>query len=250
METIGLIMTIIGLLGSSMAIIFIFMALVITKWHSILKVSLIIFGATFCCFVIGVGCFSIGKSEDAVVQEAQYVADAEASEADQYDQNTSEEDMPLKEEGKGEEEEQQEVVKADTTVENVELNDTEENLRAAIGNVIAEDRLRDFMYIPDNNYTLITFRGSDSLTTNLIIEAAYIDIKDILENIQPIIDTDVRICVTFPVVDAYGNSKEQMMIKADYYLDTIKKINFENFLIDNVPYIADTWDDDVLFRKK
>ena len=40
------------------------------------------------------------------------------------------------------------------------------------------------------------------------------------------------------------------MIKADYYLDTIKKINFENFLIDNVPYIADTWDDDVLFRKK
>lgn len=250
MEIIGLIMTLIGLLGSSMAIILIFMALVIKKWHSILKVSLIIFGGMFCCFVIGIGLFYMGESDNASVQEAQYVTNTEDNEADQCDQNISEEAMLLGEEREEEKEEPQGDVKADTTDENVELNDTEEKLRAAIGNVVEEDRVRDFMYIPENNYTLITFRGSDSLTANLIIEGAYFDIKNILKNIQPIIDTNVRICVTFPVVDAYGNSEEQMMIKADYYLDTIKKINFDNFLSDNVPYVADTWDDDVLFRKE
>lgn len=248
MEAVGVIMVTLGLLGSSMALVFVFLALVSMKWRSTLKLSFILLGSTVVCCVIGF-IFYYRGADIYLVRETTHLNNDGMNEANQYFQNTIKEDETLKTENNTEEPIIQDMSIGDTTFENNKLNNTESILKTCIENVVGKDRLVDYMYIPENNYTLIVFKGTDSLTTNLIVEAAYIDIKDILKSIQTIIDTDVRICVTFPIIDIYGNSQEQMVIKADYKLDTIKKINFDNFLSDNVPYIADVWNDDKLFRK-
>lgn len=246
MNNFGLILIILGLFGSSMALVLVIFSLISSKWRSILKTSLIMLGVTICCLILGTVCYYRREANSEFVQE-QYNSNNESVYSEQSIPNIFETDIDLMEESVTEEPILQGDV-SDIVGKNVEDNNTEGKLRIAIENVVGEDRLKDFMYIPENNYTLITFKGSDSLSTNLIVEAAYLDIKDILKNIQNVIDTDVRICVTFPIIDVYGNSQEQMVIKSDYKLDTIKKINFDNFVSENVPYVADVWNDDELFR--
>ncbi len=119
--------------------------------------------------------------------------------------------------------------------------DQETLLYTAIEEVVGSDRLIQFVYNPYMNTTRIVFKGADSLTPNMIVSGAYLDIKDILKAIQPLIDTDVYIFVKYPLVDAYGNSEDHKVIQADFSLDTIKKINFDKFLSDNIPVVADSW---------
>lgn len=239
MNAFTLIISLIGLFGMGMAFVFVFLSLVSNKWRSLLRFSLIFLASMFGCLLIGFVSYCITDQEvnkkelyDAVVEDNKGKEDINLS-----PQNDIIEDNFAKE-GLNEQQISEEAFGS---------SNKENELRIAIENIIGSDRLADFIYLPENNYTLITFKGTDSLTTNLIVEAAYLDIKDILISIKPIIDTDVRICVTFPIVDVYGNSNEEMVIKANYTLSTIQKINIENFVSDNVPVIADEWWNNELF---
>lgn len=135
------------------------------------------------------------------------------------------------------------TVAEETTVEETTERELtkEEQLREAVESVVGKESLDIFNYVPDNNFTLIKFYGSESLTHSMTVKGMYIDIKDILKNIQPIIDTDVDFNVVYPLQDKYGNVENEIVIKATFSNETINKINYENVLFENIPDLADDW---------
>lgn len=117
----------------------------------------------------------------------------------------------------------------------------EEDLRKAIVKVVGEENLETFNYVPDNNFALIKFKGSESLSSKMTVKGMYMDISNVLKGIQKDINVNVDINVTYPLQDSYGNISEDIVIKATFNNETIKKINFDNFDYNNIPSIADEW---------
>ena len=117
----------------------------------------------------------------------------------------------------------------------------EEAIKAAIEKVVGAENLEMFNYDPENNFSLIKFRGSENLTNNMTVKGMYLDMFNILKAIQSMIDTDVTFDVVYPLVDKYGNSEDVIVIEATYTQKTIQKINFENALWENTPDLADEW---------
>jgi len=121
-----------------------------------------------------------------------------------------------------------------------ELSD-EDAIRKEIENVVGEENLETFNYVPDNNFSLIKFRGTENLTNNMTVQGMYLDMFNILKAIQSIIDTDVDFNVVYPLQDKYGNVSDVIVIKATFTNNTIQKINFENAVFGNIPDLADEW---------
>ena len=117
----------------------------------------------------------------------------------------------------------------------------EDAIRKAIENVVGEENLETFNYVPDSNFSLIKFRGTENLTNNMTVQGMYLDMFNILKGIQSIIDTDVDFNVVYPLQDKYGNVSDVIVIKATFTSNTIQKINFENALFGNIPDLADEW---------
>ena len=51
---------------------------------------------------------------------------------------------------------------------------------------------------------------------------------------------NIEIYGIFPLMDKLGNSKEQIVLKATYTPATVNRINWDNFLNDNIYDIADS----------
>lgn len=49
--------------------------------------------------------------------------------------------------------------------------------------------------------------------------------------------------MTYPLVDQYGNEKEEYVIKSDFSGETIEKLTDDWFMIDldNLDIVADSW---------
>ncbi|MCK4822419.1 hypothetical protein KA005_42035 [bacterium] len=79
------------------------------------------------------------------------------------------------------------------------------------------------------------------MTSELRIYGAQRDATDILEVISnsELGIEYVRLAGTFSMVDSYGNVSEDIVLKLFFSPETIEKINFENFLSDNIYNIAD-----------
>ncbi len=192
---------------------------------------------TYSVIALIVGCFMatlISYFEDSITNEHSNTSSNTAANS-YYSENRLEDNL-------------QKPVNSENTVgsptetdNNLDMN---ERLKAAIvngtSNLDDEDFLR-IWYRPEENFTSITFVSTGGLTKKMSVHAAYMKMSGILESIQPIIDTNVRILVETPIIDAHGNSSMETVIVADYTLETIRKINFERFLWENIPVIADSW---------
>lgn len=91
---------------------------------------------------------------------------------------------------------------------------------------------------------IVEWAINDNLSLNLIRVTAQTDATDILEQISQsdLNVNNVRLLGTFSMVDAYGNASEKVVVNLFFEKETIDKINFENFLFDNIYLIADTKD--------
>lgn len=81
---------------------------------------------------------------------------------------------------------------------------------------------------------------NDNLTENMIKTGARIDIADMLQAID---ETGVSYELinfegTFSMVDRLGNAREETVVWATYDAETVAKINWPNFLTDNVYNVA------------
>lgn len=136
---------------------------------------------------------------------------------------------------------EEETTVVETEKETTEEISKEQEMREEIKKVVGEEDIELFNYVPSNNFSLIKFRGNESLTKKMTVEKMYLDMFNILEKIQPFIDTDVDFNVVYPLQDRYGNVSDSIVIKATFKNETIKKINFENALFGNIPDMADEW---------
>lgn len=117
----------------------------------------------------------------------------------------------------------------------------EETIKKRIEETVGEENLEAFNYAPENNFSLIKFRGADNLSDKMTVKGMYLDMFDILRKIQPKIDTDVTFNVIYSLVDKYGNSEDEIVIKATFTKETIDRINFDKALFGDIPYMADEW---------
>lgn len=92
----------------------------------------------------------------------------------------------------------------------------------------------------DGSFVDIYLSGKDNLTPNMVRKGMLLQAADILESLQSRDDIGrVTLFWSFPLVDAYGNTSTETVMKATFYKDTISKINFDNFDYNNIPVICD-----------
>lgn len=112
-----------------------------------------------------------------------------------------------------------------------------ERIRAKLGKPNrkgVDQRVSVFDYERDT--LTITYAINDNLSTDMVAKGAAIDATDILkltrESGLPM--RLLQIKGTYSMVDKLGNAKEAEVINALYSGETLSKINFENFLFQNV----------------
>lgn len=95
---------------------------------------------------------------------------------------------------------------------------------------------------PDEKRVEIYLAGSENLTTNMTRKGMWIDANDILKALQPCENiSEIEITFSLPLIDAYGNSFEDTVMVITVSKETLDKINFERFLWENLPDIADDY---------
>lgn len=218
-----------------------------------LLISVVVFVVSIVLFAVFETPESRAKYEQQRLEEQKEQEKEEQAKKEQTEKEQSEKDEKKKPEKKEEEEkkkteekpkkeESTKQTKESTVSEDKTTKDsTEEAIKEKIIKVVGEENLETFNYVPDNNFALIKFKGSENLTSKMTVEGMYMDIANILKGIQEDIDVNVDINVTYPLQDSYGNIEEDIVIKATFNNETIKKINFDNFLSKNIPSIADEW---------
>jgi len=92
----------------------------------------------------------------------------------------------------------------------------------------------------DGSFVDIYLFGKDNLTSNMVRKGMLMQAADILEALQSRDDIGrVTLFWSLPLVDAYGNTFTDTVMKATFYKETIDKINFSNFDYNNIPVICD-----------
>lgn len=121
---------------------------------------------------------------------------------------------------------------------------TEERLRHDIAEALGtsnRNRERATIDVAGGRITvLVAF--NDNLTEGMIQSGMQIDIADTLKAVSQsgYNFSDIIIRGTFPLVDKFGNSRETEVLQAEYSKSTVSRINWNNFLFDNVFDIADS----------
>lgn len=140
-------------------------------------------------------------------------------------------------------EQKEKVENTQTKEKKTESKETnkKDDIKKAVEKVVGSENLETFNYVPDKKFSLIKFKGSENLSSKMTVKGMYMDIFNILKSIQSIIDTDVDFNVVYPLQDEYGNVEDTIVIKATFKNKTIKKINFDNAIFENIPDMADDW---------
>ena len=184
------------------------------------------------------------KEKDKKVKEQAEQKAKEEQEAKEKSEEEKKEEAKKKEkqkDSKKEKTDSSKTIKSQDTQKKENKSSTEEDLRKAIVKVVGKENLETFNYVSDNNFALIKFKGSENLSSKMTVKGMYMDISNVLKGIQKDINVNVDINVTYPLQDSYGNISEDIVIKATFNNETIKKINFDNFDYNNIPSIADEW---------
>jgi hypothetical protein len=103
-------------------------------------------------------------------------------------------------------------------------------------------RITEFMEAGNN--LLITFTINDNITEGLIKTSAKIDVTKILKTVDSseYEFDELVIFGSMSLVDKFGNTEEENVLKATYSSGTVDRVNWDNFLHYNVYAIADnTW---------
>jgi hypothetical protein len=87
----------------------------------------------------------------------------------------------------------------------------------------------------------ITFPISENLTEGMTKRGAQMDVVKILRaiNSSGVDYNAIDVHGTFSMVDRFGNATEQPVVTARYLHQTVNRINFNNFLTENIYKIAD-----------
>ena len=202
-----------------------------------LLVSALVFVLSIVLFGIFQTPESRAKYEQQRIEAQREKEEKEQAEKEQAEKEQAEKEQAEKEQAEKEQAEKEQAKKEQAKKEQKSKSETKDNSQ----NISPEENLETFNYVPDNNFALIKFKGSENLSSKMTVKGMYMDISNILKGIQKDINVNVDVNVTYPLQDKYGNTSEDIVIKATFNSDTIKKINFDNFDYNDIPSVADEW---------
>lgn len=186
------------------------------------------------------GALGSNDEEEKVKEEKPKVEEASAEVKSAKPEKTeAENEKKAEEEAAAAKKAEEEKAKAE---EEAKIQTPEYKLNAAVKKAIGKDKekLVELTYDESQNI-YVKFKGDDNLTANMIVTGIQGDIKGILENVKKseVPFNDINVVATFPMVDQYGNESEDDVVDLLYTKATVDKINFDNFLTDNVYSVAD-----------
>lgn len=105
-----------------------------------------------------------------------------------------------------------------------------------------KDSIKKVIYNEDLGYVNVMVYGKENLTNNLTKKGMWMSTTNALKKIK----SDKRIKsidfnIYYPLQDVYGNSSDNIVMKISFSRETIDKINFKNFLFDDIPNVADKY---------
>lgn len=109
------------------------------------------------------------------------------------------------------------------------------------GNRDGVERVRDVVIGPDGR-VVVTWAINDNFTEGMVKSGSRIDATKMLQLIREagLGQDGAFLEGTFSMVDQYGVAEETVVIRASYSGETLQRINFDNFLHDNIWAIADS----------
>lgn len=197
------------------------------------------------------------KEAEKKAKEEEKKAKQEAKEAEKEEKRQAKEEAKLKEEQTEKEKEAKEKAekeakekaKADAKAKSKEES-KEENLTKDVTKLINKKigKTNSFKKDTINSISIkdkdiyVVLNGSESFTKNMTKKSMWIDSKKILEPINKMNEFDsVTIQWYYPLVDTYGNEKDELVMSFDIDKTTLNKIKWDNFLTDNVPNVVNNY---------
>ncbi|MBS4535834.1 hypothetical protein GOQ29_09425 [Clostridium sp. D2Q-14] len=172
----------------------------------------------------------------------------EDEDADAVKESSNKDETVKKEEVKEEEEEKEEKLTLDEQVEKIVKDTLGEKTN------IVEIDVRDHMgtiEIEDDKFVSITLVGNQNLSTNMTKKGMWLDSIEVLEEMFKIEEIGkVWIEWQYPLVDKYGNEDLVEVMNIDMTREIADKINWENFPIDNLKEVVDTYYEHPALSKK
>lgn len=109
------------------------------------------------------------------------------------------------------------------------------------GNREGVERISDVVIGPDGR-VVVAWAINDNLTEGMIKSGSRIDATKMLQLIREagLGQDGAFLEGTFSMVDQYGVAEETVVIRASYSGETLQRINFDNFLHDNIWAVADS----------
>ena len=101
---------------------------------------------------------------------------------------------------------------------------------------------------PEGNTAFIILNGNDNLTTNWIKESMWIDSIELFEEFFKLEEiTRVDLKWQFPLVDTYGDTELVIVMEILLTRDIVEKINWDNFLFQNLLEVAQLYQEHPVF---
>lgn len=103
-------------------------------------------------------------------------------------------------------------------------------------------KVNEVSYNKESGALSIKAIGKDNLSNSWIKDGIMIGIVDTAEQTSKLNDVNsLEFDILLPLVDQYGNEKDGSVVKVTLNKETLQKINFDNFKIDNLKNIADSY---------
>lgn len=133
--------------------------------------------------------------------------------------------------------------------EPVEKDISEMTLDEAVDYAITKARADKLgVDISEEKGLVIVLQGKDNISLEYIRNGMLVTAKDILKIIQPLDGyNQVTIGYYFPITDKFGSTSNELVLGILFKKETLDKINFTNFLWENLPDIADSYSEDTNF---
>lgn len=138
------------------------------------------------------------------------------------------------------------------TSETILVNDIKKIVTDELGkkNNLKKNTIKDVQYVASDKGAIIALNANENLTTNMTKKGMWKDSKDILQPLSKVNGLDIIIIHWyFPLVDTYGNEKDGIVMSFEINKETLNKINWDNFLTDNIPNVVNNYFEHQAFNK-
>jgi len=137
------------------------------------------------------------------------------------------------------------------TSDTILVNDMKKIITDKLGkkNNLKKNTINDIQYVAEDKGAIIAVNANENLTKNMTKKGIWMDSKKILQPLSKLDGLDIIIIHWYyPLVDTYGNEKDGIVMSFEINKETLNKINWDNFLTDNIPNVVSNYSEHQAFN--